>query len=111
MRRQRRFADRRKKSVARSSQLKTAAKTRVRFLKSDAGWNKDSNIGGSGCGSVGRVVASETRDPRFVSRHGKYFLYQLYNRKDENKEKEARNGPTFKKRVTNWTTLLYHLSE
>ena len=24
------------------------------------------------------------------------FIYQLYNRKDENKEKDAKNGPPFK---------------
>ena len=53
--------------------------------------------GGSGCGSVGRAVASNTRDPRFESRHRQSFIYQLYIRKDENKEKEAGNGPSFKK--------------
>ena len=55
----------------------------------------------SGCGSVGRAVASDTRDPRFKPRHRKSFIYQiiyqLYHRKDENKEKEAGNGPPFKK--------------
>ena len=44
-------------------------------------------IEGQGCGSVGRAVASDTRDPRFKSRQ--WFVYQMYNRKDENKEKEA----------------------
>ena len=52
---------------------------------------------GSGCGSVGRAVASDTRDPWFVSRHQQNFTYQLYNRKDKNTEKEAGNGPSFKK--------------
>jgi len=32
---------------------------------------------GSGCGSVGRAVASNTRGPRFVSSHWK-TLYHLY---------------------------------
>ena len=41
---------------------------------------------GIGCGSVGRVVASDTRDQRFESRHRQNFIYQLYNRKDKNKE-------------------------
>ena len=30
---------------------------------------------GSGCGSVGRVVASDTRGPRFESAHQKTFYY------------------------------------
>ena len=48
---------------------------------------------GSGCGSVGRAASSDTRDPRFESRHGQNFICQMYNRKDKNKEKEAWNGP------------------
>ena len=52
---------------------------------------------GSGCGSVGRAAASYTRDLQFESRHRQNFIYQLYNRKDENKEKEAGNGPSLKK--------------
>ena len=55
----------------------------------------------SGCGSVGRVVASDTRDPQFKSYHRQNFIYpivnQLYNRKDKNSEKEAQNGPSLKK--------------
>ena len=55
---------------------------------------------GSGCGSVGRAVASDTRGPRFEYSHrqllfNQYFLWTLC-RKDENKEKEDGNGP-FKK--------------
>ena len=42
---------------------------------------------GCGCGSVGRAVASDTRDLQFESRHWQNFIYLLYNRKDENKEK------------------------
>ena len=54
---------------------------------------------GSGCGSVGREVASDTRDPRFESRHRQNFFYQLHNRKDENNEREAMNGPSLKKLI------------
>ena len=43
---------------------------------------------GSGCGSVGRAVASDTRGPRFKSSHRQKFIF-----KDENKEKEAGYGP------------------
>ena len=52
---------------------------------------------GSGCGSVGRVVASVTRDPRFKSWHRHIFTSQLINRKDENKEKGSGNGPSLKR--------------
>ena len=61
---------------------------------------------GSGCGSVGRAVASNTRGPRFESSHRQKFIYTLnisllstVYRKDENKGKEAGNGPFFKKRM------------
>ena len=57
---------------------------------------------GSGCGAVGRAVASKTRGPRFESSHQQKFIYILnicllstVYRKDENKEKEAGNGPFF----------------
>ena len=59
--------------------------------------NKQAKISGSGCGSVGREVASDTRDPRLESRHQQNFIYRLYNRKDDNKEIEAGNGPSLKK--------------
>ena len=49
--------------------------------------NKDMLMLGSGCGSVGRAVASDTRDPWFESRHRQNFIYQSYNRKDEKKAK------------------------
>ena len=32
---------------------------------------------GSGCGSVGRAVASDTRDPRFESSHRQIYIYIL----------------------------------
>ena len=52
---------------------------------------------GSGGGSVGRAVASETRDPQFEPSHWRilknvFIECELYW-KDENKEKEAGKGP------------------
>ena len=53
-------------------------------------WNKC-----SGCGSVGRAVASNTRDLRFESRHLQNFIYQLYILKEKTKkDNEAGNGPS-----------------
>ena len=53
---------------------------------------------GSGGGSVGRAVASGTRDPQFESQHQQSSIYQLLlNSNDENKEKEARYGPSLKR--------------
>ena len=55
---------------------------------------------GSCCGAVGRAVASNTRGPGFESSHRQLLLniYLLLAvcRKDENKEKEAGNGPFLK---------------
>ena len=45
---------------------------------------------GSGCDSVGRAVASDSRGPRFESSHGQHFLLNIYCQlywKDKNKEK------------------------
>ena len=43
---------------------------------------KYANLGqrwlGDGDGSVGRAVASDTRNPRFESQHWQNFTYQLY---------------------------------
>ena len=55
----------------------------------------------SGCGAVGRMVASDTRDLRFESQHRQLSILnvhicQLQFRKDENKEREAGIG-TLKK--------------
>ena len=57
-------------------------------------------------GSVGRAVASDAREPQFESRRRQNFIYQLYskNRKDENKEKEAGNGPPLKKQAGKFRT-------
>ena len=54
----------------------------------------------SGCGSVGRAVASNSRGPRFESSHRQKFILNIYcqlYRKDENKKKEAEIG-AFKKK-------------
>ena len=55
------------------------------------------------CGSVGRAVASDTRGLRFESSHRQKIIYILniwllstVYWKDENKEKEAGNGPFLK---------------
>ena len=60
---------------------------------------------GSGCGSVGRVVASDTKGPRFKSSHRQQFIYTLnicllstVYWKDENKEKRGRVWPIFFKK-------------
>ena len=52
---------------------------------------------GSGGGSDGGVVASNIRDPLFKFDHRKILstICTIKNRKDENDEKEARNGPSF----------------
>ena len=63
-------------------------------LEQELGVSLINNSSGSGCGSVGRAVDSDTWDPQFESRPKQNFIYQLYDRKDENKEKEAGNGPT-----------------
>ena len=61
----------------------------------------------SGCGSVGREVTSDTRDTRFDPHHRQNFIYlsiyQLNNRKDQNKKKEAVNDPSFKKVCILWS--------
>ena len=62
---------------------------------------------GSGCDSVGKAVASDTRGPQFESSHWQKFIYILnicllstMYWKDENKEKEAGDGPLFLKNDT-----------
>ena len=45
---------------------------------------------GSGCDSVGRAVASDSRGPRFESSHRQKFIFIVFCKlywKDENKEK------------------------
>ena len=55
---------------------------------------------GSGCGSVGRTVAFDSRGPWFESSHWLKFIITIYCQlywKEENKEKEAGEGPFFNK--------------
>ena len=56
---------------------------------------------GSGGGSVGRAVAPDSRGPRLESSHRKKIILNIYSLywKDENKEKEAGNGPFLKKHL------------
>ena len=47
------------------------------------------------------AVATNSRGPRFESSHQQKFILNIYCQlysKDENKEKEAWNGPFFKKK-------------
>ena len=48
---------------------------------------------GSGCGSVGRGAASDTRGPRIESSHRQTFISNICLLSTVNKEKEAENGP------------------
>ena len=73
---------------------------------------------GSGCGSVGRAVASHTRCLRFESSHRQKIFYILnicllstVYWKDENKEKRGRERPIKKPTATRkswWKLSLYH---
>ena len=67
---------------------------------------------GSGCGSVGRAVASVTRGPWFESSHPQTLIWTFICLlsivlKRRNKEKEAGNGPYMKRnrRVLNLKTI------
>ena len=54
---------------------------------------------GSGCGSVGREVTSNSRGLRFESSNRQKFILNIYCQlswKDKNKEKEAGKGPFLK---------------
>ena len=47
----------------------------------------------NGDGSVGRAVASNTKDPRFESRYRQNFIYQLHNQfTEKTKLKKKRSG-------------------
>ena len=51
---------------------------------------------GSGCGSVGRAVASNTRGAQLESSYHQSLIMNILTvtyRTEENKEKEAGNGP------------------
>ena len=71
---------------------------------------------GSGCGSVGRVVDSDTRGARFKSSHCQKFRYieHLFTvncvlKRRKNKEKEAGKGPFFKKNPKKRKIVSSHL--
>ena len=60
---------------------------------------------GSVGGSVGRAVASDTRDPRFESQNWQILSTNCsFKRKGKNEEKEARNSHLFKniRRLNGW---------
>ena len=70
---------------------------RIRTLNANVGRAIFVWLAGRGGGAVGRVVASDIRDPRFKSKSWKWtiknvFICQLLSRKDENKEKVAWKG-------------------
>ena len=57
------------------------------------------------CGSVGRVVASNSRGPLFESSHWQKIILNIYYQlhwKDENKEKRAENSPFKKTKCLPW---------
>ena len=58
---------------------------------------------GSGGGSVGKAVASDTRGPRFNSRHQQsFYLNNVYCQlywKDENKENRGQEWPIFLRKL------------
>ena len=62
---------------------------------------------GCGCGLVGSAVASDTRGPQFQSSHWQN-LYLMFSvnciKKTKIKNKEAENGPFFKKADKNMTS-------
>ena len=70
-------------------------------------------LSGSGCGSVGRAVASDSRGLQFEFSHWQKIILNIYCQlywKDENKEKEAESGP-FKNKIDLFLrkTLLFFL--
>ena len=65
---------------------------------SKAGIKRDDTWQVSGCGSVGRAFASDTRGPQFESNHRHYFIRNIIIVccwKDENKRKRGREWSNF----------------
>ena len=54
--------------------------------------------GHTGCGAVGRVVVSDTRDPRFESSHRQFYLLSTVYKNE--KIKRFWEGPNFFKKWT-----------
>ena len=52
---------------------------------------------GSGCGSVGKAVASDTRGTWFESSYGRNFIMYTENCRKEEKEKKRPGMALFKK--------------
>ena len=62
---------------------------------------------GSGCGSVGRAFASDTRDPWFKSQHQQKFICQWYNIE----KTKIKRGPSKKRlRIDGWDSFQFLLS-
>ena len=84
-------------SSAQNYRIKSLSERRKIYSR----WVKNSRQSGSGCGSVGKAVASDTRVRGLNPVIGEVLLdivnCQLYW-KFENKEKEAENGPFFLKK-------------
>ena len=84
-------------SSAQNYRIKSLSERRKIYSR----WVKNSRQSGSGCGSVGKAVASDTRVRGLNPVIGEVLLdivnCQLFW-KDENKEKEAENGPFFFKK-------------
>ena len=68
---------------------------------------------GSGCGSVGRAVASDTRDPSFESSHSETFIEQLFavNCVEKTKIKKKRPEMVHLKKKTLFLTTLVESSQ
>ena len=50
---------------------------------------------GSGCGSVGRGVASDTRGPRFESSHGETYIQTIFYSFEKTKTKKKSPGMAY----------------
>ena len=65
---------------------------------------------GSGCGSVGRAVAFDTRGPRFDSSHRQKFIEHFFIinfiEKTKINKKEAGNGPLLKKEIVDFAIFV-----
>ena len=73
-------------------------------------YNKMYSPWGSGCGSVGRVVGSNSRGPRFESSHRQKFILNIYCQlywKDKNKGKIRREWPIIKKCIVHTYETMY----
>ena len=72
-------------------------------------WQTDIFMG-SGCGSVGRAVASDTRDPQFESSHRKAFIKHLFTVNCVVKTKIKKKRPGMAYFLTNIHFVRYTLT-